>query len=343
MANDAPSANARGEVMIEADHLTRYYGPAPALTDITFKAHKGEVVGFLGPNGAGKTTTMRILTGYMPPTSGSARIAGHDIIEESMAARRNVGYLPETTPLYLDMTVAGYLDFMGRLRGMPNRAAAVERAMERVSIGNRADDLIGHLSKGMRQRVGIAQAVLHEPPVIILDEPTIGLDPRQVLEVRELIRELGGDHTLIISTHILSEAQQLCDRVLIINEGRIVAEDAPGRLTEQLNAGQQIRIAVGGGADAGAVGQALGAVAGIVAVEPRSEGVYLVSAEPGADVRASAARAVFERGWPLLELAPLSLSLEDIFLKLTAEDSAANAEAAAALTSPTDVEGDFDA
>jgi len=317
MANDAPRAPGRGEVMIEADHLTRYYGPAPALSDITFRAHRGEVVGFLGPNGAGKTTTMRILTGYMPPSSGRASIAGHDIVEDSMAARRNVGYLPETTPLYLDMTVYGYLDFMARLRGVADRGAAVERAMSRVSIDHRADDLISHLSKGMRQRVGIAQAVLHEPPVIILDEPTIGLDPRQVREVRDLIRELGGDHTLIISTHILSEAQQLCDRVLIINDGRIVAEDAPSRLTQQLEAGKQVRVAIGG--DAGGAEAALGAVAGITGVEARGDGVFLVTAAVSDDPRPAIARAVVERGWPLLELTPIALSLEDIFLRLTDE------------------------
>ena len=219
------SRGARGEPMIEVERLTRYYGPVPAINDVSFTAHKGEIVGFLGPNGAGKTTTMRMLTGYLPPSSGTARIAGHDIVTDSMAARKLIGYLPESTPLYPEMTVSDYLHFMARLRGVKDRGAAVERVMSQVSIDHRADDLIGHLSKGFRQRVGIAQALVHDPKLIILDEPTIGLDPRQIREVRELIAELRGDHTVLLSTHILPEAQQLCDRILIIKRGQIVAED----------------------------------------------------------------------------------------------------------------------
>ena len=307
------------EVMIDVDHLTRYYGEMPALKDVTFRAYRGEIVGFLGPNGAGKTTTMRILTGYMPPTSGQAFVAGHDVVEDSMAARREIGYLPENTPLYSEMTIRGYLDFMARLRGVRHPDEAVERAMSRVSIDHRADDLIGQLSKGYRQRVGIAQAIVHDPKVIILDEPTIGLDPRQVREVRALIRELGGDHTVMISTHILTEAQQICDRVLIINRGELVAEDTPENLTAKLSGGQQVRLVVGDAAKAGAVTSALKAVRGVDEVEDAGGGVYLVQSNQEAGVRPALAKAVVENGWPLMELTPVALTLEDIYLQLTAD------------------------
>ena len=307
------------DVMIEAEHLARYYGPSPALRDITFSAYRGEIVGFLGPNGAGKTTTMRILTGYLPPTSGRAFIAGHDIIEESMAARRNVGYLPETTPLYADMTVWDYLDFMARLRGVEDRDTAIERAMDRVSLTDRADQLIGQLSKGLRQRVGIAQAVLHDPPVVILDEPTIGLDPRQIQDVRDLIRELKGNHTVIISTHILSEAEQLCDRVLVINRGEIVAAASPEELQSQLAGSEAVRVAIGGGARPRDVEQALGRLAGVTGVASEGDGRFVVKATAGANPRPEIAKAVVDQGWPLLELTPVGMSLERIFLELTAD------------------------
>ena len=202
--------------MIEAQGLTKRYGARTAIQDISFSVEHGEILGFLGPNGAGKTTTMRILTGYMPPTEGSASIAGHDVFSDSLAARRNVGYLPESVPLYPEMTVGGYLEYMARLRRMPSRGAAVQRAMDLVHIADRERDRIGKLSKGYRQRVGLAQALLHDPPVLILDEPTVGLDPRQIIEVRELIRDLGGERTIILSTHILPEVSQLCGRVIIV-------------------------------------------------------------------------------------------------------------------------------
>ena len=307
------------DVMIEAEHLARYYGPSPALRDITFSAYRGEIVGFLGPNGAGKTTTMRILTGYLPPTSGRAFIAGHDIIEASMAARRNVGYLPETTPLYADMTVWDYLDFMARLRGVDDRDTAIERAMDRVSLTDRADQLIGQLSKGLRQRVGIAQAVLHDPPVVILDEPTIGLDPRQIQDVRDLIRELKGNHTVIISTHILSEAEQLCDRVLVINRGEIVAAASPEELQSQLAGSEAVRVTIGGGVRPRDVEQALGGLAGVTTVASEGDGRFTVKAAAGANPRPGIAKAVVDQGWPLLELTPVGMSLERIFLELTAE------------------------
>jgi ABC-2 type transport system ATP-binding protein len=307
------------EIMIDVDGLTRYYGPVPALYDVSFQAHRGEIVGFLGPNGAGKTTAMRILTGYMPPSAGTARICGHDVVEDSLNARKAIGYLPENTPLYTDMTVSGYLDYMAKLRGVTDRRESVERVMRRVSIDNRADDLIGQLSKGLRQRVGIAQALVHDPEVIILDEPTIGLDPRQIREVRGLIRELGGDHTIILSTHILSEAEQICDRVLIISRGEIVAADALERLASQSrHGGEQVRLAVEAPVADGAVAEVLRRVAGVAEVQALGEGVFSVATSGDRSVRSAVAAAVTGSGWGILELTPIELTLEDIFLQVTA-------------------------
>ncbi len=322
------------EVMIQAEHLARYYGPSPALRDITFDAYRGEIVGFLGPNGAGKTTTMRILTGYLPPTSGRASIAGFDIIEQSMEVRRHIGYLPETTPLYTDMTVWSYLDFMARLRGVANRNDAVERAMSRVNLDDRADQVIGQLSKGLRQRVGIAQAVLHDPPVVILDEPTIGLDPRQIQDVRSLIHELKGNHTVIISTHILSEAEQLCDRVLVINRGEIVAAASPEELQSQLAGAQAVRVVVAPSVAAREVEKALADVEGVAGVAHEGDGRYLVKATAKGNPRAGIAQTIVGRGWPLLELTPMGMSLERIFLELTAD---------ADVVDETEIETDTDA
>lgn len=332
------SSNGTREVMVEVDRLTRYYGPVPAINDVSFRAYRGEIVGFLGPNGAGKTTTMRMLTGYLPPSSGTARIAGHDIVSDSMAARRVIGYLPESTPLYTDMTVFGYLRFMARLRHVADADEAAERVMRRVSIDHRADDLIGQLSKGLKQRVGIAQALVHDPALIILDEPTIGLDPRQILEVRGLIRELRGDHTIILSTHILPEAQQVCDRVLIINRGRIVAEDETQNLTARLQGGPRIRVAVPADLDAATVTAALAAVAGVDGVQSTGDGVYAVTAVAGANPSPDLAETVVGRGWPLMELTPVSATLEDIFLELTAEEPAAAGDDVAEHTTDTEEE-----
>ena len=321
MAEPSGAGGAAPEAMIEVEHLSRYFGPLPALRDVSFTAHKGEIVAFLGPNGAGKTTTMRILTGYMPPSGGTARVAGHDVVEDSMAARRNTGYLPESTPLYTDMTVIGYLKFMARLRGVKDVSEAVERVMARTAVDHRADDLIGQLSKGYRQRVGIAQALVHNPPVLILDEPTIGLDPRQILDVRGLIRELSGDHTVILSTHILPEAQQVADRVLIINRGQLVAEDSPEALMGQLAGGEQVRVAVPGDLHHKTVVAALSAVSGVTQVEPQGDGRYMVGANRGSNPAPQLAETIVGRGWPLLELTPVRLTLEDIFLELTEEEA----------------------
>ncbi len=322
--NAPPGGTSNGAAaMIEVENLTRYYGPLPALRDVSFHARRGEILGFLGPNGAGKTTAMRILTGYMPPTAGRVRVAGHDVVEESMAARKTVGYLPETAPLYREMTVKGFLKFMARLRGVSDADGAAGRVMARVAVEDHADQPISQLSKGYRQRVGLAQALIHEPEVIILDEPTIGLDPRQIREVRNLIRELGGQHTIILSTHILPEAQQVCDRVLIIHRGRIVAEDTPAELTARLTGDEQVRLAVPDDVGTAAVSSALGSVAGVERVEALGEGKYLVTAGGGASPRAALAATVVGRGWPLLELTPVSMTLEDIFLQLTGEEEQA--------------------
>src|SRR5512134_2195465 len=235
--------------MIQVNGLIKDYGARRALHSITFDANQGEIVGFLGPNGAGKTTTMRILTGYMPPTDGSATVAGYDIIDESLEVRKRVGYLPETVPLYNDMTALDYLKFMAELRRIPDPEERAFETLENVNLEERANSYIGTFSKGMRQRIGLAQALIHRPEVLILDEPTIGLDPAQVVEIRNVIREIGKDRTVLLSTHILSEAQQMCDRVLIINKGRIVAEDTPANLQASLIGSERGLLRVRGEAD----------------------------------------------------------------------------------------------
>jgi ABC-2 type transport system ATP-binding protein len=306
--------------MIEAENLTRYYGPTCAVHNISFHVDKGEIVGFLGPNGAGKTTTMRMLTSFLPPSDGTARVAGFDVFHDSLEVRRRVGYMPETVPLYPEMTVAAYLDYMAALRRLPDCRQAVDRALEACGIGDHASSTIGKLSKGYRQRVGLAQAILHEPEVLILDEPTIGLDPRQVTDVRALIQEIGREHTVILSSHILPEVSQTCNRVLIINNGEIVAGGTPEELTTQLQGAERVLVRI---ADAGPeVVEVLGRVNGVIGVEPvASEGeTYQVSCSQGADRRAELARAVVEQGWGLLELRGMGMSLEDIFLQLTTEE-----------------------
>jgi ABC-2 type transport system ATP-binding protein len=304
--------------VIEAQGLTKRYGPRNAIEDISFTVERGEILGFLGPNGAGKTTTMRILTGYMPPTEGSATIAGHDVFSDSLAARRHIGYLPESVPLYLEMSVAGYLDYMARLRRLPKRREALQRAMDLVHIADRADDRIGKLSKGYRQRVGLAQALLHNPPVLILDEPTVGLDPRQIIEVRELIRDLGGERTIILSTHILPEVSQLCGRVIILSQGRIAAIDTPQDLTARLQGAERIFLQVARPAPEAA--ETIRAVEGVQAVQEGGDGAFEVQCARGHDLRTALAELAVARGWGLLELRPVGMSLEEIFLKLTTRE-----------------------
>jgi ABC-2 type transport system ATP-binding protein len=312
--------------MIDVEGLTKVYGPRRAVDGLSFKVEQGEIVGFLGPNGAGKTTTMRMLTGYMPPTEGRATVAGFDTFGQSLDARRHIGYLPETVPLYPEMSVADYLDFMASLRKVPNRRAAVQRAMEATHIKDRAHMNIGKLSKGYRQRVGLSQALVHDPDVLILDEPTIGLDPRQIIEVRELIKGLAGQHTILISTHILPEVEQICSRVLIINHGRLVAEDSPEKLGARLHGADRIALQVSG--DGAALTQALSAVPGVQSVHAVAAGRYEIEAAEGQDVRAQVAAAVVKGGWGLLELARAGMSLEEIFLQLTREEPAAQEQPA---------------
>ena len=322
--------------MIEVEHLTKSYGKARAVNDISFKVERGEILGFLGPNGAGKTTTMRILTGYLPATGGSARVAGYDVFEQSLEVRRRIGYLPEVPPLYPEMSVRAYLEFVARIKGVPAAEIPkrVEEAARMTNIVDKRDELIKRLSRGYKQRVGIAQAVVHNPDVVILDEPTVGLDPRQIIEVRKLIKGLAGEHTIILSTHILPEVSMTCDRVVIINQGRIAAIDTPDNLTTQLRGGDRVHLEVGGEAEA--LREALGLLEGVTRVEvaPAAAPGHLsatVESEEGRDLRSRIAALVVERGFELYELRAVSLSLEDIFLQLTTEEQPAAAEPAAAV------------
>ena len=312
------------EPMIEVENLTKYYGDFPAISDVSFTVDKGETLGFLGPNGAGKTTTMKILTGYMPPTDGVARIAGYDVVSQSLDARRRMGYLPETVPLYTDMTVRGYLGFMGSIRGM-SRDRIRRRIGDVVDIcrlGEYTDTLIGKLSKGFRQRVGIAQAILHEPDILILDEPTIGIDPIQVVETRQLIKDLGREHTVIISTHILPEVSVICQRVVIIHEGESVAVDSPENLAERLQASAQVVVDVRGPKEK--VTAALKGIDGVQSVTMTplegSTASYTVTSLRDEDVREEVARQVVQQGWGLLRQESISMTLEQIFLRLTTEE-----------------------
>ncbi|NLG29284.1 MAG: ABC transporter ATP-binding protein [Chloroflexi bacterium] len=311
--------------MIEVTNLTKRYGDLLALDQVSFNVQEGEILGFLGPNGAGKTTTMRILTGYMPPSEGSATIAGFDVFEDSLAVRRRVGYLPETVPLYREMTVHDYLDFFATVRGVSNREPAIRRVLESCDIGGVRDRSIGKLSKGYRQRVGLAQALVHDPEVLVLDEPTIGLDPRQILGVRDLIRGLAGQRTVLLSSHILPEVSQLCQRVLIINHGHIVAEDSPERLTSGLQSGLALRLEVARAPEGAAA--LLEQLPGVRSVDALAPNQFQVNCAPGADARADITTLVVQAGWGLQEVRALSLSLEDIFLQLTTDEAAPEEDA----------------
>jgi ABC-2 type transport system ATP-binding protein len=312
-----------GDSMIEVEGLTKYYGPHPAVMDISFQVNAGEVVAFLGPNGAGKTTCMRILTGYMPATSGTATIAGFDVHTDSLEARRNIGYLPEHAALYRDMRVRQYLRYSGKLQGM-STAQLQERmdvVVERCGLTERVDQIIGTLSRGYRQRVGIAQALLHDPEVLILDEPTIGLDPNQIREVRSLIKGLAGDHTVMLSTHILPEAQAICERVIIIDEGRIAAEDTTAGLTSRVSEGEVLLFRVE--QDDSAIPRTLReTLPAVLAVRPVTgdRGAYHVEAELGSKLGPQVARVAVEKGWGLTELRPLEMSLEEAFHQLTTRE-----------------------
>ena len=310
--------------MVEVKNLTKYYGNFPAIEDVSFEVKRGEIVGFLGPNGAGKTTTMRIITGFLPPTSGTASVAGYDLVDKSVEARAHIGYLPETVPLYTDMTVESYLGFMGTIRGMDSKRIKVRigEVIDACRLGDYRRSHIGKLSKGFRQRVGIAQAVLHEPDVLILDEPTIGIDPIQVVETRQLIKDLSGSHTVILSTHILPEVSMLCSRVLIIHEGTIVAEDTPRDLANKLQGVERLEAEVQGPPEE--VAASLRKIRGVrevtVATDNPNHNIYKIQARRGLDLRPTVSRIIVNNGWSLLNLQLVSMSLEEIFLKLTTEE-----------------------
>ena len=310
--------------MIQVDRLTKYYGQIPALQAISFTVEKGEIVGFLGPNGAGKTTTMRILAGFMPATDGTARVAGYDVFSQSLEVRRRIGYLPENVPLYPDLPVAVYLDFVAEVKGVgrAERKRRVADVMERCLISDVQHRFIGKLSKGYRQRVGLAQALVSDPEVLILDEPTIGLDPKQITEIRSLIKSLAGQHTVILSTHILPEVSMVCSRVLIIHQGQIVAGDTPENLTARLSRSTRIQVQVEGPAEA--VAAEMRGLPGVRSVEQKITGdginSFVVETALDRDVRRDLSRTLVGRGWGLLELRPLGMTLEDIFLKLVTEE-----------------------
>ena len=312
--------------MIEVQHITKRYGSVTAVDDVSFRVDKGEILGFLGPNGAGKTTTMRILTGYMPPTDGKATVAGFDVFTHPIEAKRRTGYLPETPPLYPDMTVREYLDFAARIKGVPpkERRDRVTAVMKRTHVADMADRHCSKLSKGYRQRVGLGQALIHNPEVLILDEPTAGLDPKQIIETRDLIRSLAGDHTIVLSTHILPEVAQTCQRVVIISRGRVVAVDTPAGLNARLQGAETLYVQIDAqGAEAEAVLTAIPGVTRVVMSDHR-DGVhgFEVESARGSDIRRDIARAVVTSGWGLLELRPMRLSLEEIFLQVTTDESA---------------------
>tara|TARA_A100001037_G_scaffold218385_1_gene196264 strand:- start:3101 stop:4060 length:960 start_codon:yes stop_codon:yes gene_type:complete len=319
--------------------MSKSYGPYPAVIDISFEVLKGEIVGFLGPNGAGKTTTMRVVTGFTPPTEGDVTVGGYDVVSHSLDVRRHIGYLPETVPLYLDMTVTDYLTYMGEIRGM-NSSWVKERlpkVIEMVRLGEYRNTLVGRLSKGYRQRTGIAQAILHEPDVLVMDEPTIGIDPIQVVETRELISDLGENHTMLLSSHILPEVSAICKRVLVINDGRIVADDKPDDLSEKLQHAERIEVSVRG-AEAPAFINAMRDISAVV--DARSDqrvsvvqkaaredfSPFIVDARPNVQAAEQIARSIIDNGWGLSNLTPLPMTLEEIFLELTTEENLGEGE-----------------
>ncbi|MBW4494026.1 MAG: ABC transporter ATP-binding protein [Oscillatoria princeps RMCB-10] len=313
--------------MIEVEHLSKSYGSTPAIIDVTFAVEPGEILGFLGPNGAGKTTTMRILAGYLPATGGTARVAGFDVHENSMAVRQRIGYLPETPPLYPEMTVEGFLHFVARLKRVPagDRQERVEYALKRCNLLEKRKVLIRKLSKGFRQRVGIAQAIVHDPPAIILDEPTTGLDPRQIIDARNLIKSLAGDHTIILSTHILPEVSMTCSRVVIINRGLVVATDTPENLMAQLASGSRYELEVDG--DAAVALQLLEKVPGVISVDlmpaenlPEHRHRLRLTAGPTAEPAPEIVAALVSAGLGLYQMRPVQASLEDVFLEVTTEE-----------------------
>ncbi len=325
--------------MISVNGLTKRYARTTAVDQISFDVPKGQIVGFLGPNGAGKTTTMRMLTCFLTPTGGTASVAGFDIIEQPLEVKKRIGYLPEAPPVYPEMRVGEYLSFVGQLKGLSRSdlQARVDYASERCAITDVQNKLIGKLSKGYRQRVGLAQAIIHNPDVLILDEPTAGLDPKQINETRDLIKSLAGDHTIILSTHILPEVSQTCEQVIIINKGKIVATDSVSNLQQRARSGESVLVEVAGrngSVDAAVVQRKLQQVAGVSRVTAKADGqkrlIFEVEAAKNKSIRGDVARAIVESGWDLNELRPAAMSLEEIFLQLTGTEAPAEMEAVAA-------------
>ena len=318
--------------MIKVNNLSKYYGDYPAIIDISFEINKGDIVGLLGPNGAGKTTTMRVLTGFTPPTEGEVVIGGFDIIKHSLEIRKLIGYLPESVPLYQDMTVTDYLEFMGKIRGMnkSNLKKRLPEVIEIIGLGEYRNVLVGKLSKGYRQRTGIAQAILHEPKILILDEPTIGIDPVQVVETRGLIKELGGEHTLILSSHILPEVSMICERVLVIHEGKIVADDKPSVLSKKLKISEQIELTI----RAENITQILKELRNLNFIVDARENIrnqdvnktnetidLIVEVKPDNEAQEIIAKMVIERGWGLIRLNSIPMTLEEIFMQVTTNEN----------------------
>ena len=312
-----------GKPMIEVNRLTKYFGPVPAVVDVSFTVEKGEIIGFLGPNGAGKTTTIRMLNGFFPPTSGFARINGFDVFDRSIDVRRQLGYLPERIPLYKEMRTEAYLRFIAEVKGVParQRQREVDRVTEQCGLQSVRKQFLGKLSKGLQQRVGVAQAILNDPDVLILDEPTIGLDPKQIIEIRKLIKSFAGYKTVILSSHILPEVSMICQRVVIINEGRIVAEDTPEGLTGK----DKTKVVLEIKAPRAEALARLRAVAGVSAVSAEAQsgdhaGRYVVEMGQGKDIRDAIVQSIVAAGWSLLEMHTLRLSLEDVFIRLVTEE-----------------------
>lgn len=313
--------------MIQVENLSKFYGPVPGIQNITFDIEPGQIVGFLGPNGAGKSTTMRILTCYMPATSGTATVGGFDVFKSPLEVRRRLGYLPENVPIYLDLTVRDYLNFVGDLKGMDRKKKKhqIDKLMPLTGIKEVADRIIGNLSKGYRQRVGLTQALLNDPEVLILDEPTTGLDPKQIIEIRDLIRELAGSRTVVLCTHILPEVSMTCSRVIIINKGRVISQDTPENLTRQLQQKSLVEIEVEGPSDQ--IKEKILSVPTVVSVSLQQKTpsgsestVFHVETQPDSDMRRELAAAVCGSGWGLMTIKPVSMTLEDIFVQLVTEE-----------------------
>ena len=310
--------------MIEVQHLVKRYSDYLAVNDVTFTVEKGQILGLLGPNGAGKSTTMRIITGFLPPSEGKVTVCGHDIFSQALEARRHIGYLPESPPLYVDMSVTSYLDFVAKLKGVPanQRKARINSVIERCWLTDVRHKLIAKLSKGYRQRVGLAGALIHDPAVLILDEPTSGLDPKQINETRDLIKSLAGQHTVILSTHILPEVEMTCEKVVIINKGRVVAQDTPDRLRSRLKGGEQVAVVARGPREE--IAAELGRLDGVRSVHPEAHAgpmtTFLIDADSQDDLRERIAARVIACGWGLHELKSVGYSLEEIFLRLTTQE-----------------------